>query len=70
MILLIKKFYISRDIIFIENKSYFKNDSEIKIQWNPHTIDQAELILPQLYSFDIMENRKFRIDDHEDESIN
>jgi Integrase core domain/GAG-pre-integrase domain len=53
-----KKSYISRDIIFVENESFFKEKNKIENQINPNTIDQANPILPQLYGLDTLENKE------------
>jgi hypothetical protein len=61
-----KKLYISRDVIFVENESFYKEKEggEIKekekrqSQDISHTIDQTNPVLPQLYGIDIIEHRE------------
>jgi hypothetical protein len=59
-----KKSYISRDIIFVENESFFKEKNKIENQVNPNTIGQTNSILPQLYGLDTLENKELEKKNH------
>jgi hypothetical protein len=50
----LQKKNISRNVTFIENELYFQDKNKLETQNNPCTIDQADLILPQLYDLDTL----------------